>query len=173
MNERNKVVLVNMYDQETGEMEKMPAHEQGLLHRAFSVFLFRKNEVLLQKRASSKYHCGGLWTNTCCSHPGMGESVEESAIKRLMEELGISVDSLQEVHSFVYRAQFSNGLTEYEYDHVLVGEYDGDFKVDPEEVDEVRWVPIKELMEDLVTNPEKYTPWFIIACKEAMEKRGM
>lgn len=171
MNERNQVVLVDMNDREIGVEEKMKAHEEGLLHRAFSVFLFRGDELLLQKRASSKYHCGGLWTNTCCSHPGQGESVEESAKKRLIEEMGIRIASIREVHSFVYRAEFTNGLTEFEYDHVFVGEYDGDYKLDPEEVDEIRWVPVQEVLDDIVAHPKKYTPWFITALKEAVLNR--
>ncbi|MDO4976466.1 MAG: isopentenyl-diphosphate Delta-isomerase [Eubacteriales bacterium] len=169
--ERNEVVLVDMKDRELGLAKKMEVHEKGWLHRAFSVFLFRGDELLLQKRASSKYHCGGLWTNTCCSHPGSGENVKESAIRRLMEEMGIKTEAIEEVHSFVYRATFDNGLTEFEYDHVLVGEYDGPFSLDPEEVDEIRWVKLEELEKDILKQPKAYTPWFLIALKSAVEGR--
>lgn len=166
-----KVILVDMNDREIGTMEKMEAHEKARLHRAFSVFLFQGNQVLLQKRASSKYHCGGLWTNTCCSHPESGESVTDAAFRRLQEELGIQVDELREVHSFVYHHAFDNGLTEFEYDHVLVGEYDGSWMENPEEVDEVKWVDIDELKEDIASNPKKYTPWFIVAFTAAVNER--
>ena len=158
-----KVVLVDFNDQEIGVEEKMKAHEKGLLHRAFSVFLFHDHKVLLQKRASGKYHCGGLWTNTCCSHPRIDESVKDAAIRRLKEELGICVSDLNEITSFVYYASFPNGLTEYEVDHVLVGEYKGDYLMNLEEVEEMRWVELDELKEEVRLNPSKYTPWFILA----------
>ena len=174
MKERNEVVLVDMYDREIGRSEKLAAHREGLLHRAFSVFLYRSGphgrELLLQKRACGKYHCGGLWTNTCCSHPGAGEDVEESARRRLTEELGIGMDRLQEIHRFVYRAEFANGLTEFEYDHVFLGEYDGPYTLDPEEVDEITWVSIGDLMEDLRIHADRYTPWFLIAVKYVVEE---
>ncbi|MCD8018332.1 MAG: isopentenyl-diphosphate Delta-isomerase [Clostridiales bacterium] len=165
----NKVILVDMDDREMGCAEKMYAHEKGLLHRAFSVFLFRDDCVLLQKRAQGKYHCGGLWTNTCCSHPGPGEPVREAAVRRLREELAIAVEAedLREVHGFVYHRPFANGLTEFEYDHILVGEYNGIWELNPEEVEEIRWVQIEEMKKDIAQHPGKYTPWFITALKEA------
>ena len=166
-----EVILVDLDDRELGRCEKLKAHEQSLLHRAFSVFLFRGNAVLLQKRARIKYHCGGLWTNTCCSHPHMGESVLEAARRRLREELGINCPELQEVSSFVYRYPFSNGLTEYEFDHILVGEYDGTWSQNPDEVDDVRWVDLDELKSDLIQNAEQYTPWFITALGYAVDGR--
>ncbi len=171
MSLRNEVVLVDMNDQEIGVCEKMKAHKESLLHRAFSVFLFRGDQVLLQKRASCKYHCGGLWTNTCCSHPGKGEDVVASAKKRLVEEMGIHTDHLKEVHSFVYCAQFANGLTEFEYDHVIVGEYDGEYILDPEEVDEIKWMNLDQLKKDMMLRPKAYTPWFIIALQSAIDGR--
>lgn len=167
----DEVVLVDMKDRETGREEKITAHKKGMLHRAFSVFLFHGDSLLLQKRAASKYHCGGLWTNTCCSHPGAGEDVKEAAVRRLNEELGICVDDLKEVHSFIYHQVFDNGLTEFEYDHVLTGEYSGTWVENPDEVDEVKWVGLDELMEDIQKNPGAYTPWFIVALKEAAEGR--
>ena len=159
------VVLVDMNDQMIGTEEKMKAHEKALLHRAFSVFLISGDKVLLQKRASHKYHCGGLWTNTCCSHPRKDERVLQAAARRLKEEMGIEMkeEELTEIHSFVYHYPFSNGLTEFEFDHVIVGEYDGEWINNPEEVDEVRWVLLEELQEDIRRNPVAYTPWFIVA----------
>ncbi len=167
----DEVVLVDMMDRETGREEKITAHEKGMLHRAFSVFLFQGDSLLLQKRASSKYHCGGLWTNTCCSHPRAGEEVKEAAVRRLKEELGICVDDLMEVHSFVYHQEFDNGLTEFEYDHVLTGEYSGTWVENPDEVEEVKWVRLPKLLEEVRKNPAAYTPWFIVALKEAAKGR--
>ncbi len=167
------VILVDLDDRQTGTMEKMKAHEKGLLHRAFSVFLFQGSSVLLQKRAKEKYHCGGLWTNTCCSHPGPGEDVKAAALRRLREELDISMpggeDALTEAGSFVYHQKFENGLTEFEYDHVLVGGYDGNWVENPEEVEQVRWMDLAELKTDLREHPEKYTPWFITALPMAAD----
>lgn len=167
-----QVILVDLQDRELGLAEKMQAHEKGLLHRAFSVFLFRGDAVLLQKRAKAKYHCGGLWTNTCCSHPRTGEAISQAAIRRLQEELNIVVESLREVTAFVYRYPFSNGLTEFEFDHVLVGEYDGGWIENPEEVEAVRWVELTQLLRDIRLQPERYTPWFITALGYALNGRG-
>lgn len=165
-----KVVLVDMRDRALGLEEKMAAHEKGLLHRAFSVFLFRGDEILLQKRASSKYHCGGLWTNTCCSHPRDGEEVKAAAVRRLNEEMGIQTEDIEEIDSFVYCYPFDNGLTEFEFDHVLIGEYDGPYKINPEEVDEIKWVKINDLLDDMQKNPSAYTPWFIVALGKVVER---
>ena len=117
--------MVDTNDMSTGTMEKMEAHEKAILHRAFSVFIFNaKGELLLQQRATDKYHSGGLWTNSCCSHPRPGEDTLRAAYRRLREEMGFETE-LQKVFDFVYKASFENGLTEYEFDHVFVGEYDG------------------------------------------------
>ncbi len=170
------VILVDLDDRPIGTMEKMEAHKRGLLHRAFSVFLFRGDEVLLQKRALSKYHCGGLWSNTCCSHPEPGEDVKEAAGRRLREELEIPPDAeqapdLQEAEDFVYRQAFANGLTEFEYDHILIGEYDGSWVKNPSEVEEVRWIGLPELKADILADPAAYTPWFLTALPMAEEAR--
>lgn len=169
----NDLILVNMDDEQIGTVSKAEAHQKGLLHRAFSVFLFDGDTLLLQRRAFHKYHCGGLWTNTCCSHPRPGETVAAAAVRRLGEELDIELpqDALREVHSFVYRENFANGLTEFEYDHVLVGEYTGSFQADPEEVADVRRIGLAELKESVRREPALYTPWFIIALKAAIEGR--
>ncbi len=164
-----EVVLVDFEDQPIGKAEKIQAHKESLLHRAFSVFLYSGDKLLLQKRASSKYHCGGLWTNTCCSHPRAGEETLAAAHRRLEEEMGIRGTSLKEIHSITYRYAFDNGLTEYEYDHIFVGEYDGTWVLDPEEVDDVKWVSVADLKEQLLKHPEEFTPWFIIAVKPVLE----
>ncbi|HSU49504.1 MAG TPA: isopentenyl-diphosphate Delta-isomerase, partial [Segetibacter sp.] len=120
-----EVILVNELDEQIGKMEKMEAHSKGLLHRAFSVFIFNdQGEMLLQQRAVSKYHSGGLWTNACCSHPRPEEATEDAALRRLQEELGFTV-SLAKIFDFRYNASFTNGLTEHEFDHVFVGTYNG------------------------------------------------
>ncbi|MBS4064591.1 MAG: isopentenyl-diphosphate Delta-isomerase, partial [Chitinophagaceae bacterium] len=128
------VILVNEADEEIGFMEKMEAHEKALLHRAFSVFVFNSSgEMLLQQRASEKYHSANLWTNTCCSHPRPGESVAQAANRRLKEEMGFQTP-LQKAFDFVYKAPFDNGLTEYEFDHVFIGTYEGSIEMNPSEV---------------------------------------
>ena len=130
----NQVILVNEQDAPIGVMEKMEAHKTGTLHRAFSIFIFNsQGEMLLQQRAKGKYHSGGLWTNACCSHPQPGEQVEKAAERRLMEELGFST-SLEKVFDFLYKAGLDNGLTEHEFDHVFVGEYNGAINFNTEEV---------------------------------------
>ena len=134
------VILVDENDRETGLMEKQEAHEKGLLHRAFSIFIFNhKNELLLQQRALHKYHSAGLWTNTCCSHPRAGESIEQAAHRRLQEEMGFDCE-LYKKTSFIYKAEFENGLTEHEFDHILVGHYDQAIHINPQEVAAYKWV---------------------------------
>lgn len=159
-----EIILVNEKDNETGSMEKLKAHENGgTLHRAFSIFLFNsEGRMLLQKRAEGKYHCAGLWTNTCCSHQHPGETLEEAAHRRLRQEMGLDT-GLREILKFIYRAEFENGLTEHEFDHVFVGRYDGEVSPNPEEVGDHKWVDVKHLKKDIAKNPEKYTPWFRIA----------
>lgn len=157
------VVLVNEMDEAIGTMEKMEAHEKGLLHRAFSVFVFNKEGLLLlQRRALSKYHSAGLWTNTCCSHPFPGEAVADAAVRRLKEELGFTTP-LRKVFDFKYEAAFDNGLIEHEFDHVFVGEFEGAIEPNPEEVHEFKYVSMEEVEQDMKQQPELYTAWFHIA----------
>lgn len=154
------VITVDTLDRETGVMEKLEAHEQGVLHRAFSVFIFNsKKQVLLQQRARDKYHGGGLWTNTCCSHPVPGESVENGADRRLMEEMGMTC-LLQRKFSFIYKARVENGLTEHELDHIFVGYTEEDPVPDATEVQDWKWTDIAWLQEDIKQNPGNYTVWF-------------
>lgn len=154
------VILVDQADRPVGRMEKQEAHRKGLLHRAFSVFLLDGSKLLIQRRALDKYHCGGLWSNTCCSHPAPGEPVLSAAERRLDEELGIKNARLRELDTFLYRAAFPNGLAEHELDHVLLGEYSGPVRPDPREIAQVRWIDLEELQRDLQAFPQWYTPWF-------------
>ena len=159
MNEE-KVILVNENDEQIGLMPKMEAHEKAVLHRAFSVFIFNdKNELMLQQRAFDKYHSPGLWTNTCCSHQRHGETNIEAGKRRLMEEMGFVVD-LQESISFIYKAPFDNGLTEHEYDHVLLGTYNDSPNINPNEVANWKWMPLETVKVDISLHPELYTAWF-------------
>jgi isopentenyl-diphosphate delta-isomerase len=157
------VILVDEKDHPKGTMEKMEAHEKGLLHRAFSVFIFnRRGDMLLQRRALKKYHSGGLWTNACCSHPNPDEDVHHAAVRRLKEELGFET-ILQKAFEFTYRSEYSNGLTENEFDHVFTGEYNGAIQADPKEVSDYCYKSIEDIRQSLSTNPEKFTTWFHIA----------
>ena len=164
-----EVILVNEADEEIGVMEKLEVHQKALLHRAFSVFLFNnKGEMLLQRRAMNKYHSAGLWTNACCSHPRPGESVESAALRRTREELGIN-PQLEKAFVFTYRASFENGLTEHEYDHVFIGIHEGDINADPNEVSEVKYLPMSEIKNELASNANKYTAWFQIAFQKLQD----
>jgi isopentenyl-diphosphate Delta-isomerase len=157
------VILVDEQDNETGLMEKMEAHEKAVLHRAFSVFIFNPaGEMLLQQRAISKYHSGGLWTNACCSHPLPGEATEAAAQRRLHEELGFNTP-LQKAFDFIYKAAFDNGLTEYEFDHVFTGMYDGAIVPNPAEVQDYCYKTMDDIRLSIASHPHKYTEWFKIA----------
>ncbi|SEM25580.1 isopentenyl-diphosphate Delta-isomerase [Chryseobacterium taichungense] len=160
------VVLVNPEDQITGTMEKQQAHVNGLLHRAFSVFLFNsKGEMLLQKRASGKYHSPLKWTNAVCSHPRIEETYLEGARRRVKEELGIEAD-LSEKFSFIYKADVGNGLWEHELDHVFVGIFEDEFYLNKEEVEEVRYITLEDLDQEMSEHPENFTEWFKIILEE-------
>jgi isopentenyl-diphosphate Delta-isomerase len=158
-----EVVLVNENDEAIGVMEKMEAHQKGLLHRAFSVFVFdSKGRMLLQQRAAEKYHGAHLWTNACCSHPYPGEAVEDAAQRRLKEELGFGT-SLYEIFSFTYHAKVENDLIEHEYDHVFAGEYGGDIHPDVNEVGDYIYKNMHEIEKEIKEEPQKFTSWFKIA----------
>lgn len=164
-----EVILVDEQDVSIGAMEKMEAHEKAVLHRAFSVFVFNANgEMLLQQRAITKYHSGGLWTNSCCSHPRPGEELPEAASRRLTEEMGF-VTPIHKVFDFIYKADFSNGLTEYEFDHVFVGYYDGEIKPDPNEVSNYKYRSMHEIALLLKNEPELFTVWFHIAFPKVLD----
>jgi len=164
------VMLVDEKDTLQGTMEKIEAHEKGLLHRAFSVFIFnRQAELLLQQRAVDKYHCPGLWTNSCCSHQKEGEQNIESAMRRLQEELGIKADQLWEAFHFIYRAEFDNGLIEHEYDHVILGSYTGVVQANPSEVAAYQWISFSALQAWVSKTPEDFTPWFKLVYQQAFE----
>lgn len=165
-----QVILVNEQDEATGVMEKMEAHRKGLLHRAFSVFVFNDaGEMLLQQRALDKYHSGGLWTNTCCSHPFPGEAVEAAAHRRLFEEMGFDCD-LEGLFQFTYRTAFGNGLIEHEFDHVLSGTYNGLINPNPVEVNDYRYMSITAITQLLATDPAQFTSWFILAFPKVIER---
>lgn len=164
-----QVVLVNELDQEIGLMEKMEAHEKALLHRAFSVFVFNDaGELLLQQRAFEKYHSGGLWTNTCCSHPRPNEAVLDAANRRLVEEMGFSTP-LEKVFDFIYQAEFSNGLTEHEFDHVFIGKYNGAIIPDPHEVHAYEYRTMESIQASLDAKEGLFTAWFEIIFPKMMD----
>ena len=158
----DEIALVDLDDRITGYALKADVHRDGLLHRACSIFITNGSEMLLQRRNVRKYHSGGLWSNACCSHQRRGEELEEAVHRRLREELGFDCE-LRESFRFVYRTEFRNGLTEYEYDHVFVGRYDGPVTADPEEAEEIMWVPFGELTARLETSPEEFSSWFVIS----------
>lgn len=158
--QRDKVILVNQNDQEIGCADKMEAHIKGMLHRAFSVFLFNsKKEMLIHQRAAGKYHGGGLWTNACCSHPQPGEDLKYSAIERLHFEMGLQCE-LQKAFSFIYHSPVENGLIEHEYDHVYIGFTDDTPLPHPDEVQNYRWISTADLKKEIELQPEKFTFWF-------------
>lgn len=167
-----EVVLVDENDRQIGTMEKVAAHSNGAtLHRAFSVFVFNsKGETLLQRRAMEKYHSKGIWSNTCCSHPRIGEAVSDAAHRRMKEELGFDCD-LKERFSFTYKADVGEGLTEHEFDHIFTGTYNGPVNPNPDEVMDYKWIKPTELLEDMKKNPKRYTLWSMIGL-ERLVKEG-
>ena len=165
-----RLILVDKDDQEIGEMNKLEAHQKGVLHRAISVLIFNtKGEWLLQKRASSKYHSPSLWTNTCCSHPVPGETSDKAAHRRLNEEMGMTVD-LKFVFNFTYKTAFSNGLIEHELDHVYLGISDELPILNKEEADDYEYVNQEKLLENVHLSPSAYTEWFKILLPKVIEK---
>ena len=168
---KEHVILVNESDNPVGTQEKMAAHEQANLHRAFSVFIFNaKGEMLLQQRAKDKYHSGGLWTNACCSHPRPGEKTIDAAHRRLQEEMGFDCE-LEEAFHFIYKTEFDHGLTENELDHVFIGKYEGEIIPNPDEVEDYKWINLKNLKNDLEEKPDIFTSWFKIAFDEVLKRK--
>ena len=163
---KEELILVNEDDQVIGIGEKIQIHLIGALHRAFSVYIFNSDDqLLLQKRSSTKYHSQGLWSNTCCGHPRLGESIEEASRRRLSEEMGFDCE-VREVFEFIYHAKLDNGLSEHEYDHVVVGRFDGSPTPNRDEVDEWKWVDLMTIKLDIEKHPEDYTYWFRISLDE-------
>ncbi|MCZ6594668.1 MAG: isopentenyl-diphosphate Delta-isomerase [Bacteroidetes bacterium] len=157
-----QVILVNERDEKIGLMPKLEAHQKGILHRAFSVFIINdNNELMLQQRAMNKYHSPGLWTNTCCSHQRDGETSVEAGKRRLEEEMGFNTP-LKETGSIIYKAPFDNGLTEHELDHILIGNFNGIPEINQAEVASWKWMTIEQIQKDIRINPDDYTAWFKI-----------
>lgn len=166
MMDKEYVVLVDAENNEIGIMEKQEAHEKALLHRAFSIFIFNSSgELMLQQRALNKYHSGGLWTNTCCSHPRAGETTLAAAHRRLMEEMGFDCE-LTERFSFMYQTPFDNGLSEHELDFVYTGTFDSTPNINPSEVAAYRWITLESLIKEVHEYPAHFTSWFQIILKE-------
>ena len=165
-----QVILVAQDDSQVGVMEKLQAHKEGRLHRAISVFIFNsKGEMLLQQRASGKYHSANLWTNSCCSHPRPGETSKNAAVRRLREEMGMACE-LTEAFSFVYKAHLDHDLTEHEFDHVFKGVTDDRPEPDASEVAAWKYIALPALEADIHTHPENYTEWFKICLKDWREE---
>ncbi len=163
-----QIILVNENDKEIGFADKMEAHIRGELHRAFSIFVFNSDgKMLIHRRALSKYHSGGLWTNTCCSHPRKGESLNEAAHRRLQEEMGFDCP-LEEIFSFMYRKELDRDLIENEYDHVFIGEFNGQPSPNPSEVEEYAWIDPNAAITDIKEKPEKYSYWFTLALERVI-----
>ena len=163
------VIIVNTRGESIGTMDKMAAHRAGTMHRAFSVFIFNsEGQLLLQQRAFEKYHSGGLWTNTCCSHPRLGEKTIDAANRRLQEEMGMDCE-ITELFQFSYRHEFENGLIENEYDHVFLGVSDEIPIANPEEVAAFRYIDLDALLLELFEQPDSYTPWFKICLEQVLE----
>lgn len=167
------VILVDENDRKIGLEEKIKAHTgAGMLHRAFSIYIFNaKGELMLQHRAYTKYHGGGLWTNTVCGHPRDNEKVGDAAHRRLREEMGFDC-GLDERFSFIYHVEIGKGFSEYEYLHVFIGEYDRDPKVNPAEAKGFKWVSLQELNNDIARYPKLYSPWMRLTLDRIIEERN-
>lgn len=167
--QQEQVILVNEKDEWLGTMEKMQAHEKGALHRAFSVFIVNNNnELLLQQRALGKYHSGGLWSNTCCSHPAPGESTLTAAHRRLKEEMGFDCN-LEEIFSLRYQSEVGNELIENEYDHIYIGCYTGEIAINTNEAKDYAYVSVDKIKEMMHESPEIFTAWFRLAIPKFLD----
>lgn len=166
----NKVIVVDIFGNKKVEMEKLEAHKKGVLHEAYSVFILKDNQMLIQKRAKNKYHSGGLWSNACCSHPQLEENIFENIKRKTFDELSIEIENLNFEFSFIYRNKFDNNLIEYEYDNVFTAQTNSLIKFNPDEVEKVKWVDLEDLAQDLEKNPQKYSYWFLISCPKIIKK---
>src|SRR3989338_62279 len=166
-----QLIHVDEHDREVGSGEKLETHQKGILHRAISVFIFNsKGELMLQKRAKTKYHSAGLWSNTCCSHPRPGEDTMAAAHRRLKEEMGL-IAPLSHVGHLLYRTEFPNGLIEHEYDHMFVGESEADPVLNLDEAEDWKWMSPDAIKKDLKAHPECYSYWFRLALDDVLAKR--
>jgi len=166
-----RVILVDENDNEIDTQEKLSAHREGTLHRAFSLFVFNsRGRLLLHKRAAGKYHSGSLWTNTCCSHPRPQERIEDAVHRKLLSEMGFDCN-IKEVFHFIYKIQFENQLFEHELDHVFLGMYEGDPNANPDEVEDWKWVDPEELRKDMDANPEIYAYWLRVCFDRVLAER--
>ncbi len=168
-----QVILVDSNDKQIGIEGKLKAHQgKGMLHRSISICVFNsKGETMLQQRADSKYHAGGQWSNTTCSHPYPGETADQAAHRRLKEEMGFDCE-LKQAFEFEYETPVGNGLTEHEYDHVFYGTYEGKANPDPEEVKGWKWMDMKALSSDMKKNPNAYTPWSRMIIERVLKKQA-
>jgi isopentenyl-diphosphate delta-isomerase len=164
-----KIILVDLFDRQTGAAEKIEAHRSPLLHRAFSVFVHHEDKMLIQQRAARKYHSGGLWANACCSHPHDGEQTADAVLRRMEEELGLRDAEAEELFSFVYLTKFRDDMYEYEYDHVFAADCGAAIAVNGEEIQDVEWVDFGELARRLCSAPEKFASWFLTAAPRVLE----
>lgn len=167
--EEEKILRVDLNDNIIDSISKLDAHKKPILHSAFSVFIFKDGKFLLQKRNKNKYHSGGLWANSLCSHPRANLSFEDSVKQRAKFELGIDNLEFKELFNFVYMTKFNDNLFEYELDHVLLSDYSGEINFNPDEIEEVEWVDILKLEKDLVENPQKYASWFLICAPKVIK----
>lgn len=163
-----RIIRVNLMDELIGFGTKEECHKKAFLHRAFSVFLYHDNQMLIQQRSAEKYHSGGLWSNACCSHPRENETLDTAVKRRLKEELNV-VCSCEELFSFVYFCKFDDELYEYEYDHVWLGEYKGEIICNPKEAADCKWIDMNELLDDMEKKPEHYSVWFLAACPRVIQ----
>ncbi len=165
-----QVILVDSRDRDLGVMDKAEAHKLGVLHRALSVFIFNsKNELLIHRRAMGKYHSSGLWSNTCCSHPRPAEKVEDAAVRRLQEEMGLKTE-LKKLFSFIYKADLGNGIYEHESDHVFIGNSDENPIPDANEVMEWKWMNVNMISDEIDLHPNDFTIWFQLIFKDVMRR---
>ena len=165
----DELILVDYKDREIGSCDKETAHRSKKLHRAFSVFLYDGNKMLIQRRHRDKYHSGGLWANACCSHPRKGEELEDAVHRRMSEEIGLDCE-VEELFSFTYFTKYSDAMYEYEYDHVFLGAYAGEVHCDPEEIEACRWVELEVLKRELLEDAERFSTWFLIAAPRVIEE---